>query len=209
MKRRERSPSLRDKASPAKRDRRTITPLGRKCFLVGKWDRPCTAAGCLFYTIAADGKAYFLLQYSHKSRFYEDFGGKVEHTDKSPLQTAIREAVEETNASIFNNTPTSKAFKKNMKREIHAQYVNFNKHKNRCFSTYYDVGKYKLHLIFLPLKITKKLVPKRFGTHEFHENTRRDIKALSKDVLLKHISDRKCNPRLCCIFNISAFRAMK
>lgn len=45
-------------------------------------------------------KFYFLMQV-RDGKYLEDFGGKADHGDKAPLMTAIRECVEESNASLF------------------------------------------------------------------------------------------------------------
>jgi len=61
---------------------------------------PVRAAGILLWT--RDGKKTLRLL-NKCNRKFEDLGGKTDVGDTSPLDTAIREACEETNNSIFSN----------------------------------------------------------------------------------------------------------
>lgn len=168
----------------------------RMIHFIGKKYKPCTAAGVLFYTVIKK-EIYFLLQYNKVHHYYEDFGGKAEFSDKTPYHTAVREAVEETNASIFTgHSKNINEYRRTKRRELHMYHKNYYKHKTKCFSVYVPWGKYMLYLNYTEPELSKKLTPTRFGTHEFEENVSRDIVGLSKNKLLDLIKSRRCNPRL-------------
>jgi len=65
--------------------------------------RPVRAAGILLWTHKGNKIIRLLNKYNHK---FEDLGGKTDVGDKTPLDTAIREACEETNNHIFSNRHT-------------------------------------------------------------------------------------------------------
>lgn len=168
----------------------------RKIHYVGKYNRPCTASGIIFYT-DIDNYYYYLLQRNHKTGFYEDFGGKAEWSDKSPFQTAVREAVEETNASIFSGTYDTKSkYISAKKKEAWNYHHNYIKNKERCYLMYVPDSKYTLYLIYIPPELAVKLVPNRFGMFEFEENNRRDVFGVTEQRLIELICTGKCNPRL-------------
>ena len=62
--------------------------------------KPVRAAGILLWT--QDGSKTLRLL-NKCNRKFEDLGGKTDVGDRTPLDTAIREACEETNNSIFSN----------------------------------------------------------------------------------------------------------
>jgi hypothetical protein len=66
---------------------------------------PVRAAGILLWT--QDGHKTLCLL-NKCNRKFEDLGGKTDVGDTTPLDTAIREACEETNNSIFSNKHTFK-----------------------------------------------------------------------------------------------------
>ena len=68
-------------------------------------ERPVRAAGILLWT-KYDNRTMWLLNKCHRN--FEDLGGKTDVCDRTPLDTAIREACEETNNSIFSNKHTFK-----------------------------------------------------------------------------------------------------
>lgn len=171
-------------------------PPDRKVHKIGKYREPCTAAGLIYYTII-DNSYYFLLQHNITKQRYEDFGGKAEHKDKTPYSTAVREAVEETNASIFTGITKSKtSFDKKKNTEIWRHHQNYHKHKKLCYSQYMPESKYMLYITYLPPRLARLLIPERFGKTELEENVKRDIVGMTKEKLIKVIQERRCNPRL-------------
>lgn len=171
-------------------------PQNRKVHKVGRYNEPCTAAGIIYYTIV-DNEVYFMLQHNITKHRYEDFGGKAEHKDKTAYGTAVREAVEETNASIFTGITKSKvSFEKKKNTEIWRHHQNFNKYRKLCYSQYIPESKYMLYITYLPPRLAKHLTPNRFGTKEFEEDVRRNIVGFTKKRLIKVIEERRCNPRL-------------
>jgi len=125
---------------------------------------PIRAAGILCYVyhksfdkIITDKKIWL---FRNQNNIYSDTGGKTDILDKSIIDTAIRETVEETNGHLFSSTHDYKICEKILKQEFKRQnpkpiYVN------NC--------KYLLY----PLKLRYKnrfLSLKRFGDKEIHDD---------------------------------------
>ena len=73
----------------------------RKIFLIeGDATKQITAAGVLFYA-THENKVMLLMRYTKMARGkflrLSDLGGKAQQSDESPIDTAIREAWEESN----------------------------------------------------------------------------------------------------------------
>ena len=119
--------------------------------------KPVRAAGILFY-VHNRNKKYWLLRKC--KGLYSDTGGKTDINDKSILDTAIRETVEETNGHLF-----SKKHSVNKCRKILIDQFS----KNDIESIYIKKSKYILYLF--ELRWTNKEIPLgRFGEIEIHTN---------------------------------------
>lgn len=133
--------------------------------------KPVRASGILFYKIISD-KTY-LLVISSKSRI-EDFGGKTDLVDKSPLDTALREASEESNNLIDINTYRSRVDPDDCIYVPHAKYLLY-------FCRLYEHEFPDTHV---------------FGRLEYCENIPRNIIYLDKSQLYRRAYLKKLNPRL-------------
>lgn len=97
------------------------------------------SAGILFYSMVDKEKKFlFTCQQNGKRDFsYADLGGKSEHEDSTPIDTAIRETVEETNGHLFSGNDSYEECDKKIKE----LFVNPP-------SRYYDSrGKYMVYFI--------------------------------------------------------------
>ena len=61
-----------------------------------------TSAGVLIYVRDDENRKKFLLGKDSKYKCWSDFGGKYEHVDSSPVETASREFYEETDGIIMS-----------------------------------------------------------------------------------------------------------
>lgn len=128
----------------------------RKMFIVGKKEKQITSAGIIFY------KDDNILLINNKDRnMYEDFGGKVELGDANIMETAAREAEEESNG-IFNYN-----------------YL-LNKLNNKKF-IYIDHSKYAV--FFIPVK--QKIDIDKFGKKEEYCGVNRTVEWINYSNLKK------------------------
>jgi hypothetical protein len=111
-----------------------------------------------------DGRLYLLLQRRlRRGRLvYEDFGGRAEATDASPIDTLLREAVEESNGLLD--------------RASLAQRV-----ESGCYSGFYQ-GKY-LFLVLLATAEEQELTD--FGEKECHMEIERQVRWVRADEIQK------------------------
>jgi hypothetical protein len=159
-----------------------------------------TSAGVIPYTIV-DGEYYFMLQYSYKRKWYEDFGGKAEHIDKSSLDTAFRELVEETNASIFNDKSESKEdYLLCKENELELHWKNYNNNishvSHRSYNYYNKFCKYKLYFVHIPEHIARNAIPSKFGDQEYEQNKHRIVTGVDFRKLKQIIMTKQINPRI-------------
>jgi len=81
----------------------------RPTFFIDK--NPIRASGILFYVYdkVKKKKLWLLRREIKQSTFYYcDTGGKTDSVDKSPIDTAIRETIEETNGHLFSKKHSKK-----------------------------------------------------------------------------------------------------
>lgn len=122
-------------------------------YFKNKLSLPIRAAGILPYR--RSGNDIELLMVKHNN-VYEDFGGKTDPKDTCVEETAIREALEESN-NIF--------VKDDFVKQLY--YTSFDITK----IAYYKKSKY---VVFL-LEITDNYDCSIFGTHETHDNIKRTV----------------------------------
>ena len=126
----------------------------RPTFLVD--GQPVRAAGILFYYLY-HGRRYYLFR-RERGR-WSDIGGKTEQEDTSPLDTAIRECVEETNGHMFSACHTNKQCLDHAKQLVARQQPSW----------YYDTrAKYLVYTVCVPRTLGRNM--KRFGKRETHTN---------------------------------------
>lgn len=132
--------------------------------------QPIRAAGILCYVIHKNNnKLKKIWLFRNQNNYYSDTGGKTDKEDKSIIDTAIRETVEETNGHLFSHKHDFQTCRKILVDE-------FKKQKPKPL--YVDNCKY---LVF-PLKLmykNKYLSLKRFGKKELHDNLEHSYKWLS------------------------------
>jgi hypothetical protein len=111
-----------------------------------------------------DGRLYLLLQRRlRRGRLvYEDFGGRVEATDASPIDTLLREAVEESNGLLDRTSLTQRV-------------------ERGCYSEFYQ-GKY-LFLVLLATAEEQAIID--FGEKESHTGIDRQVRWVRADELQK------------------------
>lgn len=155
----------------------------------------CSAAGIIPYT-EIEGVRYFMMQYNYSKHWYEDFGGKVDKFDSDIFETAVRETVEETNASVFTGkSETKDDYLATRINEFYNYYLNYNSEKT--FVIYDKSCKYTFFLYYQkPTIFMKHLLPNRFGPVEFQENKKRDIVCVTHQKLNELIKRKRTNPRL-------------
>ena len=120
--------------------------------------QPIRAAGILCYIVDKETNKKFWL-FRKQANKYSDTGGKTDEKDKSPLETAIRETVEETNGHLFSEKHTMKKCYEILSKEIK---------KQKPKPIYIDSCKY----IIFPFRLRTKnfMLPlERFGNIEIHD----------------------------------------
>jgi hypothetical protein len=121
-------------------------------------NKPIRASGilCYVYDKIKKKKIWLLRRENKQSSFYYcDTGGKTDAADKSPLDTAIRETIEETNGHLFSKTHSNKKCYTTLKKLINDDIkIIYNKE-----------GKYLLHILKLRFNTLNKSMD-RFGTTE-------------------------------------------
>ncbi len=160
-----------------------------------------SAAGIVPYCYCkGEDRLYFLMQV-RDGNYLEDFGGKADHGDKAPLMTAIRECVEESNASLFEGKCKDiSEYKKRMNRECKS-FVNHIKNQldtceNGRESVYeHLIPQFKYALYFV--RFSKKFMKKTndsdlFGNCEFHDGFERKVIWIGEDVVGNYV----LHPRL-------------
>jgi 8-oxo-dGTP pyrophosphatase MutT (NUDIX family) len=115
-------------------------------------DKPVRAAGILIWT-NSNGQALYLFN-NCKGR-YEDMGGKTDPGDRDAMDTAIREATEETNGKIFSNNHSTD----DCKNCLYHHVVNHSE------ILYNSKSKYLLYKVYVDPTLTS-LNMKRFGRTE-------------------------------------------
>tara|TARA_B100000780_G_C21003331_1_gene401483 strand:+ start:405 stop:872 length:468 start_codon:yes stop_codon:yes gene_type:complete len=113
---------------------------------------PVRAAGVLIWTRKNGRTLRLLRKVNHK---FEDIGGKTDVNDNNELDTAIREACEETNGKIFSESHS---------RKVCAQYL-YNHIMRSMDIQYNPASKYLLFKVFVDPTILN-LNMKRFGLTE-------------------------------------------
>jgi len=106
-----------------------------------------------------------LLQKIEGRDFWEDFGGKTDKEDKDIITTAFRECSEESN--------------KVLNKEFLEELIKLNKKK--CYYLLQN-NTYFIYVIYVPRVVKDKLDSEIFGEKEFHDNIRRKVEWVDKDV---------------------------
>ena len=168
-----------------------------------------SAAGVVPYCYCkGENRFYFLMQVRDGS-YLEDFGGKADDGDKAPLMTAIRECVEESNASLFEGKCKNiDEYKKRMNNECKS-FMNHVKNQlgtgedgdedgdgHRAESVYEHLIpqiKYALYFVRFSKKFMKKTSDSSiFSDHEFHDGFERKVVWVGEDDVGNYI----LHPRL-------------
>lgn len=122
------------------------------------------------YKIKFKGKDFFgsgvviyhgkklLLQKVNGQKYYEDFGGRNDSTDKSVIHAAFRECEEESNG-VLNE-----------------EFLNnqIKKHKEKCYYMLNN-NRYFIYMIYVSRKEKEKLTPEIFGDYENHDGIERKV----------------------------------
>ena len=147
--------------------------------------QPIRAAGILCYVFDKEkGKKIWLFR--KQSEKFSDTGGKTDKIDESPIETAIRETVEETNGHLFSKNHNYKKCNNILIREI-------NKQKPKAI--YVESCKY----LIIPFKLrfkNYKLSLDRFGEIETHDNMEHSYHWLD------NIPNENLHPRLYTVRNL-------
>ena len=150
--------------------------------------QPIRAAGILCYVYhksfdekTKDKKIWL---FRNQNNIFSDTGGKTDKLDKSIIDTAIRETVEETNGHLFSSKHNYQICEKILKKEFE---------KQKPEPIYVRNCKYLLYPLKLRYK-NKYLSLKRFGTKEIHDNMEHSYHWLDK-------LPRNIHPRLQSIRN--------
>ncbi len=141
--------------------------------------QPIRAAGilCYVYDKEKNKKIWLFRKQSNK---YSDTGGKTDHVDSDPLQTAIRETVEETNGHLFSKNHNFETCTKILVREIK---------KQKPKPIYVEGCKYLIIPFRLRFK-NFKLSLDRFGKIEIHDHMKHSYH------WLEEIPKKNLHPRL-------------
>lgn len=108
-----------------------------------------------------------LLQKIDGRDYWEDFGGKTDKEDEDIIETAFREGKEESN-EILN-------------REFLEELIELNKKK--CYYLLQH-NTYFIYVIYVPRIVKDSLTSKKFGESELHDNIKRKVEWVDKDVKL-------------------------
>ncbi len=126
--------------------------------------QPIRAAGILCYvyhkSFDENKKNKKIWLFRNQNSYYSDTGGKTDAIDKTVLDTAIRETVEETNGRLFSSKHDYDICKKILIREFDRQKPE---------PIYVKNCKYLLYPLRLRYK-NKFLSLKRFGEKETHDD---------------------------------------
>jgi len=147
--------------------------------------KPIRAAGILCYVYDKNYNKKKWLFRKQKNR-YSDTGGKTDGIDKTPLETAIRETVEETNGHLFSGKHNTKYCKEILEKEIK---------KQKPKPIYFESCKYILYPLKLRLK-NLDLPLERFGDLEIHDDQKHSYHWLDD------IPDKNIHPRLYSLKNL-------
>ena len=141
--------------------------------------QPVRAAGILCYVVDphTDNKIWLLRE---NNGYLSDTGGKTDIVDKGPLDTAIRETVEETNGHLFSERHSNEKC-----HEIISKFLPSQKNK----IIYIKSCKYLLFTFQLRYSTFRKPL-KRFGKFEKHDNEPHEYRWYHK------IPYEKLHPRL-------------
>jgi 8-oxo-dGTP pyrophosphatase MutT (NUDIX family) len=147
--------------------------------------QPIRAAGilCYVYDHNKNKKIWLFRKQSNK---FSDTGGKTDMIDENPLQTAIRETVEETNGHLFSKNHNNETCTKILVRELKKQNPK---------PIYVESCKYLVIPFRLRFK-NFKLSLDRFGEMEIHDHLEHSYH------WLEDIPKTDLHPRLISIRNI-------
>ena len=136
--------------------------------------QPIRAAGILCYVYhksfdekIKDKKIWL---FRNQNNTFSDTGGKTDKVDKTIVDTAIRETVEETNGHLFSSKHNFKICEKILKKEFERQNPK---------PLYVSNCKYLLYPLRLRYK-NKFLSLKRFGNKEIHDDMEHSYHWLDK-----------------------------
>ena len=149
---------------------------GRPCFSVDH--NEYVSAGIIPYTIK-DGRTSFLMQAVVKRGWdWEDFGGKSDAVDKSILDVAIRECLEELN------------------HEVTREFLVSCLHHEKTIVCPIPDSKYMLYFMYIPLEHMKFFNTERFGDLEKMHKISRTVHWVDKMSLCALTRKGVLNPRI-------------
>jgi hypothetical protein len=128
---------------------------------------PVRTAGVLPFFVTENREIFVLMQCKTSNGLHEDFGGKVDYDDKTLIETASREAHEESNGILHQS--------------------DIEKTISEDFCEYYRRGKYCVFFIEI-----NPIHPSAFGDRENHDQVLRTCKW----VKLENVRRYNLNPRL-------------
>ena len=152
-------------------------------------DKQVKAAGILFYTIKNEQKYYLMTE---TNNLLSDIGGKIEETDLTILDIAIREFCEEINASLFEKVEN------NIEEKIR-ELGNYIKMNIKIEKEYYiPKSKYLIFIAYLKPEIMDlhNSDSNFFGNVEITENRIRNIFWINKNKIFEYKIQNRVHPRL-------------
>jgi hypothetical protein len=153
------------------------------------FNKEVKASGLLFYTIK-NGEKFFLM--TETNNLLSDIGGKIEESDLTILDIAIREFCEETNACFFQKVENN--FEEKIKELINYLKTNIKIEKEY----YFPKSKYFIFISYLPPCIMDlhNSIDNFFGNTEIAENRIRKIFWINKKNIFKYKYDNMVHPRI-------------
>jgi len=107
------------------------------------YNGPITAAGIVFFRVRSDYVSEFFLQRCNIKTYWEDIGGKCCSKDKTPMETAFREMMEETNNGFIIS-------KRNFEKRIieilynkRGKYIYYLVNANDITINYKNIGNFE------------------------------------------------------------------
>ena len=123
-------------------------------------DKEYYGGGVILY----HGKKVLLQKVSNK-KYWEDFGGRTDKEDPHIIETAFREASEESNGIIT--------------KELLEDLIKRNKRK--CYKIAQD-NTYFVYLIYVPKRMKGEMTKESFGEREPHDGITRFVEWVEKSV---------------------------
>ena len=164
----------------------------KKRFLFNKKDsNPILAVGVIFTKTINDKKHLLVQEILHHElkkniNKLTDFGGKVDETDTSPINTLARELHEESNGSFY--------YENNKKDYLSIEELQQLIQNHKFKIIYSERSKYLLYFVNFPS--TLKIDYNKAGDYEQLDKIKRKVKWVSKDEFLSYMNKKKIHYRL-------------